>query len=158
MKILRKKTITMLALSMILFVSCEDNNSDPATSGTLNLTINISNPEVWPSAGNVFVSLDKTWPPTGAPYKSVVVSSSQVQAGVLSIMFDELDFDTYKLVSISWKDPDDPNPETNQHIWGTHSGNMVSQTGQFLFYSDAQEFTLSQDMYTLSLAIEATVN
>ena len=158
MNILRKKIIAMLALLMIFFVSCEDNDSDPATSGTLNLTINISNAEAWPSEGTVFVSLDKTWPPTGAPYKSVVVSSSQVQAGVLSIMFDELDFDTYKLVSISWMDPNDSNPQTNQHIWGAHSGSMFSQTGQFLFYSDAQEFTFSQDMDTLSLAIAATVN
>ena len=158
MNILRKNTLAILALCMIFIVSCEDNGSDPATSGTLNLTINISNAEAWPSEGTVFISLDKTWPPTGAPYKSVVVASSQVQGGTMSLMFDELDFDSYKLASISWMDPNDSNPQTNQHIWGTHSGNMFSQTGQFLFYGDARSFTFSQDMDTLSLVIAATVN
>ena len=101
MNILRKNTLAILALCMIFIVSCEDNGSDPATSGTLNLTINISNAEAWPSEGTVFISLDKTWPPTGAPYKSVVVASSQVQGGTMSLMFDELDFDqcSYRYIS-----------------------------------------------------------
>ena len=158
MNILRKITLATLALSMIFFVSCEDNDSDPATSGTLNLTINISNPEAWPSEGTVFVSLDKAWPPTGAPYKSTVVTSAQVQAGVLNIVFEQIDFDSYALASMSWMDPNDSNPQTNQHIWGTHSGNMFSNTGQFLFYSDATPFTFTQDMDTLSLVISATIN
>ena len=55
-------------------------------------------------------------------------------------------------------DPNDSNPQTNQHIWGTHSGNMFSNTGQFLFYSDATPFTFTQDMDTLSLVISATIN
>ena len=158
MNIIKKTTLATLALSMIFFVSCEDNGSDPATSGTLNLTINISNPEQWPSEGTVFVSIDKTWPPSGAPYKSTVVTSAQVQAGVLNIVFEELDFDSYALASMSWMDPNDNNPQTNQHIWGTHSGNMFASTGQFIFYADATPFTLSQDMDTLSLAISATVS
>jgi hypothetical protein len=159
MNTLRKTTIATLALSMMFFVSCEDSgSSDPATTGTLNLTINISNPEAWPSEGTVFVSLDKTWPPSGAPYKSVVVESSQVQGGTISLMFDELDFDSYKLASISWRDPNDANPQTNQYIWGTHSGSMFAPTGQFIFYADATEFTFTQDMDTLSLVIDATIN
>ncbi len=158
MNILTKTTFAILALSMIFFVSCEDSDSDPPTSGTLNLTINIANPEAWPSEGTVFVSLDKTWPPSGAPYKSVVVTSGQLQSGVLSIVFEELDFDSYALASISWMDPNDANPQTNQHIWGTHSGNMFASTGQFIFYADATPFTLSQDMDTLSLVISATVS
>ena len=157
MNILKKTTLATLALSTIFFVSCEDNGSDPATSGTLNLTINISNPEQWPSEGTVFVSIDKTWPPSGAPYKSTVVTSAQVQAGVLNIVFEELDFDSYALASMSWMDPNDNNPQTNQHIWGTHSGNMFASTGQFIFYADATPFTFTQDMDTLSLAISATV-
>jgi len=158
MNIVKKITLATLALSMMFVVSCEDSGSDPATTGTLNLTINLSNAEAWPSDGTVFVSMDKNWPPTGAPYKSTVVTSSQVQNGALNVTFEDLDFDSYALASISWMDPNDTNPQTNQHIWGTHSGNMFASTGQFIFYADAIPFTLSQDMDTLSLVISATVS
>ena len=157
MNIIKKITLATLVIPMMFIVSCEDSGSDPATSGTLNLQINLSNAEAWPSEGTVFVSMDKNWPPSGAPYKSTVVTSSEVQNGVLSVVFEELDFDSYALASISWRDPNDSNPQTNQHVWGTHSGNMFASTGQFIFYADATPFTLSQDMDTLSLVISATV-
>jgi hypothetical protein len=144
---------------MMFFVSCGDSDgSDPATTGTLNITVNVSNPEAWPSEGTVFLSLETNWPPQGPPYKSAVVTSSDAVNGVISTVFEDLAFGTYKLLAISWQDPNNPDPTTNQYIWGTHSGNRFAPTGQFIFYADATEFTFTQDMDTLSLVIDATVN
>ena len=142
--------------SILFLVSCSDSDDnvvvDPPTSGTLNITINVTNPETWPADGTVFCSLDKSWPPTGAPYKSVVLQSSQVQNGQISLVFEELDFDTYKLLSVSWLDPNDQNPATNQSVWGTHSGSVQA------FYSDATPFSFDVNNSELSLVINATIS
>ena len=78
MNIIKKLSLFTVVFSMLFLVSCEDDSSDPATSGTLNISINLTNPDSWPAEGTVFCSLDKTWPPSGAPYKSVVLQSAQV--------------------------------------------------------------------------------
>jgi hypothetical protein len=152
MNTLKKISLFSVIFSMLFLVSCEDDSSDPATSGTLNITINVANPEAWPSEGTVFCSLDKSWPPSGAPYKSVVLQSSQVQNGQISLVFEELDFDTYKLLSVSWLDPNDQNPATNQSVWGTHSGSVQA------FYSDATPFSFDVNNSELSLVINATIS
>jgi hypothetical protein len=152
MNTLKKISLFSVIFSMLFLVSCEDDSSDPATSGTLNITINVTNPEAWPSEGTVFCSLDKSWPPSGAPYKSVVLQSSQVQNGQISLVFEELDFDTYKLLSVSWLDPNDQNPATNQSDWGTHSGSVQA------FYSDATPFSFDVNNSELSLVINATIS
>ena len=118
MNIAKKLTVLSVIFSMLFLVSCEDDSDDPATSGTLNVTINFTNPEAWPSEGTVFCSMDSTWPPTGAPYKSTTLQSSQVQNGVISLVFEDIEFNTYRLLSVSWRDPNDPNPATNQYIFG----------------------------------------
>ena len=47
-----------------------------------------------------------------------------MQNGQISLVFEDLDFDTYKLLSVSWLDPANPNPACNQAVWGTHSGSI----------------------------------
>ena len=152
MNIIKKLSLLSLIASMFFLVSCDDDSSDPATSGTLNISINLTNPDSWPSEGTVFCSLDKTWPPSGAPYKSVVLQSSQVDNGTISLVFEDLDFDTYALLSVSWLDPNNPNPACNQAIWATHSGSVQA------FYADATPFTFSVDNSELSLVLNAVAN
>ena len=60
MNIIKKLSLFTIVFSMLFLVSCEDDSSDPATSGTLNISINLTNPDSWPSEGTVFCSLDKT--------------------------------------------------------------------------------------------------
>ena len=152
MNIIKKLSLFTIVFSMLFLVSCEDDSSDPATSGTLNISINLTNPDSWPSEGTVFCSLDKTWPPSGAPYKSIVLQSAQVQNGQISLVFEDLDFDTYKLLSVSWLDPANPNPACNQAVWGTHSGSIQA------FYADAVPFTFSAENSELSLVVSAVAN
>ena len=59
MNIIKKLSLFTLVFSMLFLVSCEDDSSDPATSGTLNISINLTNPDSWPAEGTVFCSLDK---------------------------------------------------------------------------------------------------
>ena len=129
MNIAKKLTVFSVLFSMLFLVSCDSDSDDPATSGTLNVTINFTNAEAWPADGTVFCSMDSVWPPQGAPYKSTTLQSSQVQNGVISLVFEDIEFNTYKLLSVSWRDPNDPNPATNQYIWGAHSGSMF-ENGQ----------------------------
>ena len=152
MNIIKKLSLFTLVCSMLFLVSCEDDSNDPATSGTLNISINLSNPDSWPADGTVFCSLDKTWPPSGAPYKAEVLSSSSVDNGQIALRFDNLDFDTYKLLSVSWLDPNNPNPACNQAVWGTHSGSAQA------FYADAAPFTFTPDDPELILEITANIN
>jgi len=152
MNIIKKISLFTIVFSILFLVSCEDDSNDLATSGTLNISINVSNPDSWPAEGTVFCSLDKTWPPSGAPYKSVVLQSAQVQNGQISLVFEDLDFDTYKLLSVSWLDPNNPNPACNQAVWGTHSGS--AQT----FYADAAPITFSAEDPEFGLEITAIAN
>ena len=148
-----KKYVLFLALcSMALFTSCDDDNESVPQFGTINITINVSNAGDWPADGTVFCSLDKTWPPSGAPYKSVTLTSSQVSSGSISLTFEGLDFDTYALLSMSWRDPNDPNPQTNQHVWATHSGSPQA------FWMDAAPITISPDNAELDMVLNATIN
>tara|TARA_B100001173_G_C15864235_1_gene494393 strand:- start:221 stop:709 length:489 start_codon:yes stop_codon:yes gene_type:complete len=156
MNIAKKLSVLTVIFSMLFLVSCGDDNDDPATSGTLNVTINVTNPEAWPPNGTVFCSMDSVWPPQGAPYKSTTLLSSQVQNGVISLVFEDIEFNTYKLLSVSWRDPDNPDPTTNQYIWGAHSGSMF-ENGQFVFYANATPFTMDQNNSELSLVVNATI-
>ena len=46
MNIVKKLSLFSIVFSMFFLVSCEDDSNDPATSGTLNITINVTNPDV----------------------------------------------------------------------------------------------------------------
>ena len=68
------------------------------------------------------------------------------------MVFEDLDFDTYALLSVSWLDPNNPNPACNQAVWGTHSGSIQA------FYADAVPFTFSAENSELSLVVGAVAN
>ena len=152
MNITKKLYLLVFAVATFFVASCADGSEAVATSGTLQVVIDVTNPESWPADGTVFCSLDKTWPPSGAPYKAEVLSSSFVDNGQIALRFDNLDFDTYKLLSVSWLDPNNPNPACNQAVWGTHSGSAQA------FYADAAPFTFTPDDPELILEITANIN
>ena len=53
---------------------------------------------------------------------------------------------------MSWLDPNDQNPATNQSVWGTHSGSVQA------FYADATPFNFDVNNSDLSLVINATIS
>ena len=67
-------------------------------------------------------------------------------------MFEDIEFNTYKLLSVSWRDPNNQNPACNQAVWGTHSGSIQA------FYADAIPFAFDENNSELSLVINAVAN
>ena len=52
-------------------------------------------------------------------------------------------FGTYGAITVSWLDPNDSNPATNQHILGGYGGSV--QSG----FMDSQSVTVSEEEYEL---------
>ena len=153
MNIIKKLSLFTIAVATFFVASCADGSEAVATSGTLQVIIDVTNPESWPEDGTVFCSLDKTWPPSGAPYLTSTLESSMINDdGQIILQWSLINFDTYKLISVSWRDPDNPNPACNQAVWGTHSGSAQA------FYADASPIDLSSENSTLSFDIAAIAN
>jgi hypothetical protein len=130
---------------MFIATACEDNDAETAEkpeSATISGTITFSGD--WDTTGTVYLSLQTDWYPTHAPYSSFVVSESDVTANAYAYSFTEVAFGTYAAISVSWLDPDDTNPATNQHIIGVYGGTAAA------YFEDADSITVSEDIYELT--------
>ena len=47
MNIIKKLSLFSIVFSILFLVSCEYDSRDPATSGTFNISINLTNPDSW---------------------------------------------------------------------------------------------------------------
>ncbi len=55
-------------------------------------------------------------------------------------------------LAVSWEDPNDPNPATNQHILGVYGGTLEN------YFMDADSIVVSVDNFELiGLDFEATI-
>jgi hypothetical protein len=126
---------------MLITTACEDEKAETLPeSATISGTITYSGD--WPSTGTVYLSLQNTWYPVDAPYTTTTISESDVTANAYS--FTEVAFGTYAAISVSWLDPDDTNPSTNQHIIGVYGGTAAA------YFADADSITVSEDSYELT--------
>ena len=76
---------------IILSIGCEDENSDDlAESGTIYGTITFSG--VWPDSGQVLLTLDTSFPPTGPPAKFEYVTSESLADSKYDYSLDNLPF------------------------------------------------------------------
>ena len=120
------KPIVVFSLMSIMFIttSCEDNEvKDPVPeNATISGTITFTNIVNWPMDGDVALSLSLTWPPTGAPAASFAITSSDLSNDTYDYIFENVAFGTYHAIAVSWQDPNDSNPATNQHILGAYGG------------------------------------
>ena len=119
MKIIKNNLIISLALVMIVTTACEDKDATPE-SGTISGMVTFTG--TWPNAGTVSISIQNAWPPTGAPYASMVITSTDLSSEQYGYTFGIVAFATYAAITVSWLDPDDPNPATNQHTLGAFGG------------------------------------
>ena len=93
----------------------------PAESGTISGVITFSG--TWPISGTVSISLNTDWPPTVAPYAFIPISSNELNSdNQYSYIFEDVAFGTYAALAVSWEDPEDDNPATNQHTFGAYGG------------------------------------
>ena len=115
------KMITMTIFTLFLTTGCENDNPTAAPeSATISGTITFTG--TWPTEGSVAVSLSSNWPPQGAPSASLEITSSDLSNDTYTYTFENVTFGSYACISVSWQDPTDPNPVTNQHLLGAYGG------------------------------------
>ena len=143
MKLMKNLLILSLASVMFIATACEDEKAETLLeSATISGTITYSGD--WPSTGTVYLSMQNTWYPVDAPYATTTISESDVTANAYAYSFTEVAFGTYAAISISWLDPEDTNPATNQHIKGVYGGTAAA------YFVDADSITVSEDIYELT--------
>jgi hypothetical protein len=139
------KNLLILSLTSVMFITtaCEDDDAETLLeSATISGTITYSGD--WPSTGTVYLSVQNTWYPVDAPYATTSISESDITANAYAYSFTEVAFGTYAAISVSWLDPEDTNPATNQHIIGVYGGTAAG------YFADADSITVSEDIYELT--------
>tara|TARA_B100000029_G_C17609576_1_gene969007 strand:- start:10126 stop:10605 length:480 start_codon:yes stop_codon:yes gene_type:complete len=138
--ILKVRVGLLIIISILVFTACESSTESTPESAMISGTVNFSGE--WPSGGNVFISLQASWPPTGggAPYGVIQVSGPLES---FEYDFEDVAFGTYGAITVSWLDPNDQNPATNQHVIGAYGGSI--QAG----FMDATTMTFSEDDHEL---------
>ena len=115
------KMITMIIFTLFLTTGCENDSPTAAPeSATISGTITFTGD--WPANGTVAISLSSNWPPQGAPAVSSEVTSTDLSSGAYVYTFENVTFGSYASISVSWQDPNDDNPATNQHTLGAYGG------------------------------------
>jgi hypothetical protein len=144
MKLMKNLLILSFTPVMLIMTACEDDEkTEPLPeSATISGIITFSGD--LPSTGTVFLSIQNTWYPVDAPYATTSISESDVTANAYAYSFTEVAFGTYAAISVSWEDPEDTNPATNQHIIGVYGGTAAA------YFADADSITVSEDIYELT--------
>ena len=143
MKFMKNLLNLLLTFVMFITMACEDEKAEtPPENATISGTITFAGD--WPSTGTVYLSIQNTWYPVDAPYATTTISESDVTDNAYAYSFTEVAFGTYAAISVSWLDPEDTNPTTNQHIKGAY--NSTPSMG----FSDAESVTVSEDIYELT--------
>ena len=137
------KSIIVIIMGLFLTTGCEDSTgSEPPESATISGTITFTGD--WPAEGDVAVSLNSTWPPAGAPAASSVITES----GTYDYTFENVTFGTYASIAVSWQDPNDDDPTTNQHTLGAYGG--VYPFLSAYYGVDPTPVTVSDTLYALT--------
>lgn len=117
------KQITLIIFSVVfamVLTSCEDKKDDlPETAELSGMITFIGD---WPAEGTVYLSVQTIWPPEDIPYSAVIITTGDVSDGLYEYSFTDVPFGTYPAITVSWKDPNDGNPVTNQHTIGAYGG------------------------------------
>jgi hypothetical protein len=139
---LRRGTLLTCIAFAVVFSACEKSPAESVPeAGEISGTITFTGDA--PSAGSIFISIQTDWPPRGAPYAFLPVT---VSGSSFNYEFNEVAFGTYGAISISWEDPNDPNPATKDHVLGAYGGS--AQSG----FMDATSVTLTEENHELKNA------
>ena len=116
-------------LLIILSIGCEDEKADDsagnlAESGTIYGTITFSG--IWPDSGQVLLTLDTSFPPTGPPAKFEYVTTEGLADSKYDYSFDNLSFASYGAISVTYWPEDYPNG-TYSMLSGYYQAMIVTQ-------------------------------
>ena len=140
------KTLLVLSLLSVMFsaMACEDSDTDDTVPESATLSGVVTFSGTWPGTEILSISLNPTWPPTGAPYASKYITPAEIESDQYSYIFEDVAFGAYASISVSWLDPDDSNPMTNQHVLGVYGGTAQA------FFMDADSVIVSETNYEVS--------
>ena len=111
----------MTIFTLFLTTGCE-NDSPTAAPESATISGIITFTGDWPTKDTVAVSLSSNWPPQGAPAASYEITSTDLSNGTYTYTFENVTFGSYACISVSWQDPTDADPTTNQHTLGAYGG------------------------------------
>ena len=104
----------------MVLTSCEDKKDDlPETAELSGMITFIGD---WPTTGTIYLSVQTAWPPMVAPYAAMTISADMLSDGAYDYSFTDVAFGSYPAITVSWLDPNDNNPATNQHTIGAYGG------------------------------------
>ena len=153
MNVLNKSIAVRISVVICLIFSACDNPSDsesPPESGEILGTLTCSG--TWPREGTIYLTINVNWPPMEAPYATKVIQESDLNDDMkYAYKFEEVTFGTYGAITVSWLDPNDSNPATNQHTLGAYGGSVQSD------FIDASSVTVSEDEHELT-GVDISVN
>ena len=138
------KFLIMVFVTIVLAIGCEDKKAEDnkPESGRIMGTITFLGD--WPAVGQVAVSLNVNWFPTGAPYAFSSITQNDLVNGTYDYDFTDVVFGDYALIVVSWKNPADDNNTTNQIPIGGHSGTNPN-------YFDADLISITADDSELTI-------
>ena len=113
--------ITMTIFALFLTTGCE-NDSPTAAPESATISGIITFTGDWPTKDTVAVSLSSNWPPQGAPAASSEITSTDLSNGTYTYTFENVTFGSYACISVSWQDPTDADPTSNQKTLGAYGG------------------------------------
>lgn len=135
---------------MILFITaCENGPVEyKPESGSVSGKVTFQKIDNWPSSSSIAIALSLYWPPQGAPaaftsisYDSLIINQN---VGSYNYIFENITLNrAYGSIAVSWKDPNDNNSETNQHVLGAYGGSLAAE------FWDADSIMLTDDIYEI---------
>ena len=144
MKTNKINLIASLILVIFLSMSC-NNPTDPSpTSGTISGIVSFpitsgTISDAWP-VGQVSIGMYLTWPPQGAPADTTNIAVADLdESNQYHYTFDNVVFETYPGIAVSWLDPEDTSPFTQNHALGAYGA--TSQPS----FEDATSITVSAE-------------
>ena len=127
MKTVKTNLIVLLMLTLFLLIGCDNPTNPPPTSGTISGTVTFTVPtgetinDIWPDDGTITIATYLSWPPT-VPADTTDFTLDKLEGNQYHYTFDDVIFETYQGIAVTWKDPIDDEPSTQYHILGTYGG------------------------------------
>ena len=119
-------TIIIGISTLLLTTGCEDSTG-PTTPEDAIISGTITFSGAWPDTGTVEVSAMKIWDYndtnyTGIPERSKTILESDLTSNTYAYALDQLTFNTYNAIIVTWLDSEDENHATMYHTLGAYGG------------------------------------
>ena len=144
----------ILSFVVILLMSCEETTESDPITGTISGTITFSN--VLPLSAEIIAALFKDWPPVDPSVPPMsdyvyITNDSLNSAHEYIYTFEDVAFDTYDLIGVSYTDIMNSDVTTNKIFLGAHHGTWP-------MYMDADTIAISVANYDVAYDFTANVS